>query len=104
MATSCWAVWLFWLSLAAVMYPYAIYPVLLAAWNRLAGRRLPDPDPGHRPRVFEADRPRVRRGHHHGAHALAPERIDGDGKIVKIFDKVNVAEHADEVLEAFGEK
>lgn len=30
--------------------------------------------------------------------------IDGDGKIVKIFDKVNVAEHADEVLEAFGEK
>jgi peroxiredoxin Q/BCP len=30
--------------------------------------------------------------------------IDGDGKIVKIFDKVNVAEHADEVLAAFGEK
>ncbi len=30
--------------------------------------------------------------------------IDGDGTIVKIFDKVNVAEHADEVLEAFGEK
>lgn len=30
--------------------------------------------------------------------------IDGDGKIVKIFDKVNVAEHADEVLEAFGAK
>ena len=30
--------------------------------------------------------------------------IDGDGKIVKIFDKVNVSEHADEVLEAFGEK
>jgi peroxiredoxin Q/BCP len=27
-----------------------------------------------------------------------------DGKIVKIFDKVNVAEHADEVLAAFGEK
>ena len=26
------------------------------------------------------------------------------GKIVKIFDKVNVAEHADEVLAAFGEK
>lgn len=26
-----------------------------------------------------------------------------DGKIVKIFDKVNVAEHADEVLAAFGE-
>ena len=30
--------------------------------------------------------------------------IDGDGKIVKIFDKVDVAAHADEVLEAFGEK
>jgi len=30
--------------------------------------------------------------------------IDGDGKIVKIFEKVDVAKHADEVLEAFGEK
>ena len=30
--------------------------------------------------------------------------IDGDGKIVKIFDKVDVAKHADEVLAAFGEK
>ena len=30
--------------------------------------------------------------------------IDEDGKIAKIFDKVNVSEHADEVLEAFGEK
>lgn len=30
--------------------------------------------------------------------------IDADGKIVKIFDKVDVANHADEVLEAFGEK
>lgn len=30
--------------------------------------------------------------------------INEDGKIAKIFDKVNVAEHADEVLEAFGEK
>src|SRR6476661_613898 len=30
--------------------------------------------------------------------------IDEDGKIAKIFDKVNVAEHADEVLSAFGEK
>lgn len=27
-----------------------------------------------------------------------------DGKIVKIFDKVDVANHADEVLAAFGEK
>jgi len=30
--------------------------------------------------------------------------IDEDGKIVKIFKKVKVDEHADEVLEAFGEK
>lgn len=30
--------------------------------------------------------------------------IDGDGQIVKIFDKVDVAAHADEVLAAFGEK
>ena len=30
--------------------------------------------------------------------------INEDGKIVKIFDKVDVAAHADEVLEAFGEK
>ena len=30
--------------------------------------------------------------------------IDEEGKIAKIFDKVDVAAHADEVLEAFGEK
>jgi thioredoxin-dependent peroxiredoxin len=30
--------------------------------------------------------------------------IDENGKIAKVFDKVNVDEHADEVLEAFGEK
>ena len=30
---------LFWISLFAVVYPYAIYPALLVAWNRLAGRR-----------------------------------------------------------------
>ena len=30
--------------------------------------------------------------------------IDESGKIAKIFEKVNVSEHADEVLEAFGEK
>ncbi len=29
--------------------------------------------------------------------------IDADGKLVKIFDKVNVDSHAGEVLEAFGE-
>ncbi len=29
--------------------------------------------------------------------------IDEEGKIVKIFDKVKVDEHADEVLEAFGQ-
>ena len=42
---------LFWLSLLAVAYPYAIYPALLMGWNRLAGRRLPEPDPAHRPSV-----------------------------------------------------
>ena len=30
--------------------------------------------------------------------------IDENGKIAKVFDKVNVEEHADEVLQAFGEK
>ena len=30
--------------------------------------------------------------------------IDEKGKIAKIFNKVNVEAHADEVLEAFGEK
>jgi len=30
--------------------------------------------------------------------------IDEEGKIKKVFDKVNVSEHAGEVLEAFGEK
>ena len=30
--------------------------------------------------------------------------INEQGNIAKIFDKVNVSEHADEVLEAFGEK
>lgn len=30
--------------------------------------------------------------------------IDEQGKIKKVFDKVNVSEHADEVLKAFGEK
>lgn len=30
--------------------------------------------------------------------------VGEDGKIAKIFDKVNVSEHADEVLKAFGEK
>jgi hypothetical protein len=50
-STPSWACWLFWLSSAAAAYPYAIYPVLLAAANRLAGRRLPVADPGHRPTV-----------------------------------------------------
>ncbi len=30
--------------------------------------------------------------------------IDTDGNIAKIFDKVDVANHAEEVLAAFGEK
>jgi len=42
---------LFWISLAAVIYPYAIYPALLVAWNRLTGRRAPLPDLTHRPSV-----------------------------------------------------
>ena len=29
--------------------------------------------------------------------------IDEEGKVKKVFDKVNVEEHADEVLEAFGD-
>ena len=41
----------FWISLLAVAYPYAIYPALLVGWNRLARRRLPEPDPAHRPSV-----------------------------------------------------
>ena len=42
---------LFWLSLLAVAYPYAIYPALLVAWNRLARRRLPQPDAACQPTV-----------------------------------------------------
>ena len=42
---------LFWISLLAVIYPYALYPALLVAWNRLAGRASPRPDPAHRPTV-----------------------------------------------------
>ena len=42
---------LFWISLFAVIYPYAIYPALLVAWNRMTGRRAPLPDLSHRPRV-----------------------------------------------------
>lgn len=42
---------LFWISLLAVIYPYALYPALLVAWNRLAGRTLPSPDPAYRPAV-----------------------------------------------------
>jgi len=30
--------------------------------------------------------------------------VDEKGKIAKVFDKVNVEQHADEVLKAFGEK
>ena len=42
---------LFWISLLAVIYPYALYPALLVAWNRLTGRRAPVPDLTHRPSV-----------------------------------------------------
>ena len=42
---------LFWISLLAVIYPYALYPALLVAWNRLTGRQAPVPDLTHRPAV-----------------------------------------------------
>ena len=37
-------VWLFWISVLAIAYPYAIYPALLISFNRLAGRRAPAGD------------------------------------------------------------
>ena len=42
---------LFWLSLLAVAYPYAVYPAVLVGWNRLVGRTLPQPDVAYRPTV-----------------------------------------------------
>jgi len=42
---------LFWISLLAVIYPYALYPALLVTWNRLAGRAAPQSDPSYRPTV-----------------------------------------------------
>lgn len=51
MAAPCWLVVTFWASLAAIAYPYFVYPLLLVAWNRLTGRRSPVPQPGHRPSV-----------------------------------------------------
>jgi cellulose synthase/poly-beta-1,6-N-acetylglucosamine synthase-like glycosyltransferase len=44
-------VWLFWLSLAAIAYPYAIYPALLAALNRLARRAPHAARAGYQPTV-----------------------------------------------------
>src|ERR1700741_2336354 len=51
MATAGGLAWLFWVSLAAIAYPYAIYPLFLWALNRLTGRRLPAADPDFRPSV-----------------------------------------------------
>ena len=51
MATPDCLVVVFWASLAAVAYPYLIYPLLLAGWNRLARRRAPAPQPGYQPTV-----------------------------------------------------
>jgi cellulose synthase/poly-beta-1,6-N-acetylglucosamine synthase-like glycosyltransferase len=42
---------LFWLSLLAVAYPYAIYPAVLVLLNRLARRRLPPPGTQYCPTV-----------------------------------------------------
>jgi hypothetical protein len=41
----------FWLCLAAIAYPYAIYPALLVLLNRLRGRRMPAADAAHLPTV-----------------------------------------------------
>ena len=41
----------FWISLVAIAYPYVIYPLLLVAGNRLAGRQMPAPVSGHQPTV-----------------------------------------------------
>ena len=40
---------LFWTSLALLAYPYAIYPALLVAFNRLIGRRPHAADPACQP-------------------------------------------------------
>jgi cellulose synthase/poly-beta-1,6-N-acetylglucosamine synthase-like glycosyltransferase len=42
---------LFWLSLVAIAYPYAIYPVFLALTNRLGGRKVHTPRSGYHPAV-----------------------------------------------------
>jgi glycosyltransferase involved in cell wall biosynthesis len=42
---------LFWTCLVAIAYPYVIYPLLLVAGNRLAGRRAPVPDAACQPTV-----------------------------------------------------
>jgi cellulose synthase/poly-beta-1,6-N-acetylglucosamine synthase-like glycosyltransferase len=44
-------VWLFWLSLAAIAYPYAIYPALLVLMNRVARRAPHAAQAGHAPNV-----------------------------------------------------
>jgi len=41
----------FWISLLAIAYPYAIYPAVLVLLNRLAGRRAHVGDPSARPSV-----------------------------------------------------
>lgn len=41
----------FWICLAAIAYPYAIYPLLLVAWNRIARSRIPPPVAGFEPTV-----------------------------------------------------
>src|SRR5262245_9247297 len=51
MAPPGWLVVVFWASLAAVAYPYVVYPLLLVAWNRLTRRHAPAPRPGYQPSV-----------------------------------------------------
>lgn len=42
---------LFWICALLVAYPYAIYPVVLVAINRLGGRRAHSPDTGYEPTI-----------------------------------------------------
>jgi glycosyltransferase involved in cell wall biosynthesis len=43
--------WVFWISVLAIAYPYAIYPAVLTLMNRMAGRRAHTGDAASRPSV-----------------------------------------------------
>ena len=73
---------LFWCSLWLIAYPYAIYPLLLFAFNRLAGRGPHAAPGGHEPTISiilpvhnEAARIRVKvqnLQHHSGMWVFSP--------------------------------